>query len=86
MDCEGCEHESIPYSRRVGEVKEILVEYHGGYEDVERKLRDEGFKNIKYSKITNFLCKSPDELFSNSPDPLQGYIYATKQVKLSGER
>ena len=36
MDCEGCEYESIPYSRRIGEVKEILIEYHGGYEDIVR--------------------------------------------------
>ena len=57
VDCEGCEHESIPYSRRVGEVKEILVEYHGGYEDVERKLRDEGFKNINILKLPIFCAR-----------------------------
>ena len=49
MDCEGCERESIPYSRRIGEVKEVLVEYHGGYEDIVRKLREEGFKNVRFS-------------------------------------
>ena len=49
MDCEGCEHESIPFSRRIGEVKEVLVEYHGGYEDIVRKLREEGFKNVRFS-------------------------------------
>ena len=73
MDCEGCEHESIPYSRRIGEVKEILIEYHGGYEDIVEKLRGEGFRNLKFSGIYEGgrLCDRPI-------DAKQGYIYASK--------
>ena len=73
MDCEGCEHESIPYSRRIGEVKEVLIEYHDGYEDIVRKLREEGFKNMKFSSIGEGW-----RLRDKPIDAKQGYIYASK--------
>ena len=73
VDCEGCEHESIPYSRRIGEAKEILVEYHDGYEGIVRKLREEGFKNIKYSRL------SGGELRNKPLNQWLGLIYASKQ-------
>ena len=74
MDCEGCEHESIPYSRRIGEVREVLIEYHDGYEDIVRKLREEGFKNIKY------LLPGEGGKLHEKPVNLQlGLIYASRQ-------
>ena len=74
MDCEGCEHESIPYSRRIGEVKEVLMEYHGGYEDIVKKLREEGFR-VAFSRSVAVpkVCGKP-------LDPKLGYIYATKDL------
>ena len=78
MDCEGCEHDSIPYSRRIGEVKEVLVEYHGGYEDIERKLREEGFEvlfsRFLFSPKLYKKAASPQLVNSN-----QGYIFAFKR-------
>ena len=71
MDCEGCEHESIPYSRMVGEIREVLVEYHDGYEDVVRKLKEEGFKHVKYSKML-----SGGKLYSVPIDTTIGLLYA----------
>ena len=74
MDCEGCEHESIPYSRRIGEIREILVEYHEGYEDIVRKLREEGFRDIKYPVIFG----SDVEYYEKARNPKLGYIYSAK--------
>ena len=74
MDCEGCEHESIPYSRRIGEIREILVEYHDGYEDIVRKLREEGFRDIKYPVIFG----SNVEYYEKARNPKLGYIYSAK--------
>ena len=73
MDCEGCEYESIPYSRRIGEVKEVLIEYHEGYEVIVRKLLEAGFRMVRFSR--------PGErgkLHSRPVDLRQGYIYAVK--------
>ena len=72
MDCEGCEHESIPYSRRIGEVREVLVEYHDEYRDLEERLREEGF-DIKFSRS----LVSP-KLYRSAVSPELGYIYAAK--------
>ena len=74
MDCEGCEYESIPYSRRIGEAKEILIEYHEGYESLEKKLREEGFKNIKY-----LLPGEGGKLHKKPVDLQLGLIYASRQ-------
>ena len=71
VDCEGCEHDSIPYSRRIGEVREVLVEYHDGYEDIVRKLREEGFKHVKYSKML-----SGGKLYNVPIDMTIGLLYA----------
>ena len=78
MDCEGCEYDSIPYSRRVGEVKEILIEYHQGYEPIVKKLREEGFKTVRYSRFALSMCNSLRELSPSPVDPWLGCIYATK--------
>ena len=77
VDCEGCEHESIPYSRMIGEVKEVLVEYHGGYEDVKKKLREEGFVTIKYCEFAA-LRKRLQGLYESPLNPRLGCIYASK--------
>ena len=78
VDCEGCEHESIPYSRRIGEVREVLVEYHDGYEDIVRKLREDGFDIIKYPVISRGNIK----FYEEARDPRLGYIYSVRNKKL----
>ena len=50
IDCEGCEHESIPYSMRIGEVKEVLIEFHAArYEQIVTRLKSE-FRVVKFAK------------------------------------
>ena len=78
MDCEGCEYESIPYSRRIGELREVLIEYHDGYEPIARKLLDAGFRVLRYSRFGSFSCKRPEELSLRPVDPRLGCIYAAR--------
>ncbi|MGC9079883.1 MAG: FkbM family methyltransferase [Nanopusillaceae archaeon] len=73
MDCEGCEYDSIPYSKRLKDFKETLIEYHNGYEILEEKLRNEGFK-IQFLREDVY-----DKLFDKPLNPKLGYIYAVKQ-------
>ncbi|MGC8615404.1 MAG: FkbM family methyltransferase, partial [Thermoprotei archaeon] len=42
MDCEGCEYESLSSSRRIGELKQVQVEYHYGPERIVNVLRGAG--------------------------------------------
>ena len=78
MDCEGCEYESILYSRRIGELREVLIEYHDGYEPIARKLLDAGFRVLRYSRFGSFSCKRPEELSLRPVDPRLGCIYAAR--------
>jgi FkbM family methyltransferase len=72
MDCEGCEYDSIPYSKRLKDFKEILIEYHNGYEILEKKLKEDGF-NVQYSRA------AMSGKFYNKPlDTKYGLIYAIK--------
>ena len=74
MDCEGCEHESVPYSRRIGDLEVVFLEYHDGYEDIERKLREEGFE-IMFSRG----LVGP-KLYAKPVTADTGYIYAYKKL------
>jgi FkbM family methyltransferase len=72
MDCKGCEYDSIPYSKKLKDFKEILIEYHNGYEILEKKLKEDGF-NVQYSRATM------SGKFYNKPlDTKYGLIYAIK--------
>ncbi|MGC9113371.1 FkbM family methyltransferase [Acidilobus sp.] len=73
MDCEGCEYGSIPYSRRLGGLREVLIEYHDGYEPLAKKLMEEGFE-VMYSGFY-----SGGRLAYRPFDPKHGYIYAVKK-------
>ena len=78
MDCEGCEHESIPYSRRIGEVKEILVEYHGGvYETIVTRLKSE-FKTVKFAKPLEGGKLYDRPVVAKIGDLVVGLVYASK--------
>ena len=75
MDCEGCEYDSIPYSKRVGEFREVVIEYHNGYDALVEKLENEGFK-VMFSgssagKRSKYCYHSINKRF--------GLIYAVKQ-------
>jgi FkbM family methyltransferase len=76
MDCEGCEYGSIPYSRRLGELREVLIEYHDGYEPLAKKLMEEGFE-VMYS-----WAGSGGGLAHRPFDPKSGYIYAVKKGRV----
>ena len=73
MDCEGCEYDSIPYSNRLGEFKEILIEYHNGYDILVKKLKSEGFK-LQFSKT-----EMGKKYYDYPIDEREGLIYAIKQ-------
>ena len=73
MDCEGCEHESIPYSRRVSSLEVVFLEYHDGYEDVARKLKEDGFEVLFSGSLV------APKLYKSAVSSKQGYIYASKK-------
>ena len=44
MDCEGCEYDAILNSRRIGEIEQMQIEYHGkGPESLVERLKNLGF-------------------------------------------
>ncbi|BBE42788.1 FkbM family methyltransferase [Conexivisphaera calida] len=43
MDCEGCEYDAILNSRRIGEIRQIQIEYHYGPKRLVDKLRETAF-------------------------------------------
>ena len=46
IDCEGCEYDIIANTRKetLQRFGEIFIEYHYGYINIERKLKDCGFR------------------------------------------
>ena len=78
IDCEGCEHESIPYSRRIGEVREVLVEYHEGvYEPIVTRLKSE-FKIVKFAKPLEGGKLYDRPVVAKIGDLVVGLVYASK--------
>ena len=62
----------MPY-RRIGSLEVVYLEYHDGYEDIARKLREEGFEFLFSGSImAPKLCRS-------AVGSKQGYIYASKK-------
>ena len=52
MDCEGCEYSIILNADKetLRSFGQIMIECHYGYKNIERKLKDTGFK-VSHSKV-----------------------------------
>jgi len=72
MDCEGCEYDAILSSRKIGELRQIQIEYHYGPKRLVEALNSAGFevRNTKPGKIFN-----PHH---GGPGMSVGYVYAWK--------
>ena len=66
IDCEGCEYEIILNAKRLAEYDRIVMEYHQGYLNIERKLKNLGFAVSHTSP-----CASIDDRKAQT-----GYLYA----------
>jgi FkbM family methyltransferase len=77
MDCEGCEYEALANSRRIGEVSQVMLEYHYGPEKVVEALRRAGFqvKADRPRRIYNPRASDPNVLY--------GYAYAWRREVLA---
>ena len=73
LDCEGCEYNIIKSSKRIGEFKEIIMEYHYGYLDLEKQLTDLGFK-VEHTR---------PRMAGAGFKMQMGFIYAIKDKKVS---
>jgi FkbM family methyltransferase len=73
MDCEGCEYDAILNSRKIGELKQIQVEYHYGPERLVEALRKAGFEVEATRPRRSYNPRARD------PNMLLGYIYARKR-------
>ena len=62
MDCEGCEYPIILNANNevLQKFNQIMVECHYGYKNIERKLKDAGFK-VYHSKVHYSYNKSADD-------------------------
>jgi len=78
MDCEGCEYDAILNSKRLGELKQIQMEYHYGPERLVEALRSAGFEveATRPQRSYNPRARDPNTL---DPNTLVGYIYARKR-------
>jgi len=72
MDCEGCEYDAIASSKRIGEIKQIQIEYHYGPERLLEALKNAGFE-VKATKP-----KKSHNPHASDPDTSVGYVYAWK--------
>jgi len=73
MDCEGCEYDAILNSKRIGELKQIQIEYHYGPEKLVEALRNAGFE-VKATRPWRFYNSR-----ARDPNMLLGYVYARKR-------
>ena len=73
MDCEGCEYDAILNSKRIGELKQIQMEYHYGPERLVEVLRNAGFE-VEATRPQRFYNPR-----TRDPNMLLGYIYARKR-------
>ncbi len=71
MDCEGCEYYSLlnASDKTLGSFKQIMLEYHHGYKNIQKRLKDAGFR----------AWHSRPEIFKNGGGELYlGFLYAIK--------
>jgi len=73
MDCEGCEYDAVLNSRKIGELRQIQLEYHYGPERLWRPLRKAGFEVEATRPQRSYNPRARD------PNMLVGYIYARKR-------
>ncbi len=71
MDCEGCEYYSILNSddKTLRSFAQIMLEYHHGYRNIEKRLRDAGFR-VKHTR--------PEIFRTENNDGYLGYLYAER--------
>lgn len=75
MDCEGCEYNLLNEDKEVfNHLEMIQIEYHYGYENLVKKLKDIGF-DVKYTEPRK--SYNPDAENHNME---VGYIYAKKVI------
>jgi len=73
MDCEGCEYSLMDEDDEVfTHIKMIQIEYHYGYKDLVKKLKDTSF-DVKYTEP-----KKSYNLNAENPNMEVGYIYAKR--------
>ena len=73
MDCEGCEYALLDENDEVfNNIEMIQIEYHYGYEDLVKKLKNCGF-DVKYTEPRK--SYNPN---AENPNRYVGYIYAEK--------
>ena len=76
MDCEGCEYALLEENDEVfNNIEMIQIEYHYGYDDLVRKLKNCGF-DVNYT--TPKYVYNPD---AEKPKTYVGYIYAKRKVQ-----
>jgi len=73
MDCEGCEYDAILNSKRIGELRQIQMEYHYGPGRLVEALRSTGFE------VEATRPKRSYNPHARDPNMLLGYIYARKR-------
>jgi FkbM family methyltransferase len=73
MDCEGCEYDAVLNSRKIGELRQIQMEYHYGPERLVEALRNAGFE-VEATRPKRFYNSR-----ARDPNTLVGYIYARKR-------
>ncbi len=72
MDCEGCEYNILTEEENVlKRFKRILIEYHYGYENIQKKLEKTGFE-VKYTEPHKWYGEG------SGRNLIQGYIYARR--------
>jgi len=73
MDCEGCEYDAVLNSRKIGELRQIQLEYHYGPGRLVEALRGAGFE-VEATRPQRFYNSR-----ARNPNMLPGYIYARKR-------
>jgi len=97
MDCEGCEYDAIASSKRIGEIKQIQIEYHYGPERLLEALKNAGlevkatrpkiFYNPRTSEGTSNRCLFTLKAGNASPRPasLKGIVREQNLISRSVE-
>ena len=74
MDCEGCEYNLLNEDRdTIRRFKRIQIEYHYGYEELYKYLKDNNF-DVEYTEP-----RSDYNSYASNPNMEVGYIYATRK-------
>ena len=78
MDCEGCEYALLNEDDEVfNHIEMIQIEYHYGYEELVKKLKNCGF-DVKYTEPHKFYNSEAE-----NQDMYVGYIYAKRKSSMT---